>query len=114
MFTNLDALVVLFMGLAFAALLSVVLMFLIRNKVVRYVAMGAVLITAACAATFGFLVGFTGAFLGQIAVAALAVLLIPTAIVLSVFGAKHPKLFLVARLVSVASMVLGMLSAFFI
>ena len=114
MITSLDLLVILFMGLAFAALLSVVLMFLIKNKVVRYVAMGAVLVTAACAATFGFLVGFAGAFLGQIAVAALAVLLIPTAIVLSIIGAKHKNLFLVARLVSVASMVLGMLSAFFI
>ncbi len=114
MLTSLDWLVILFMGLAFASLLSLALMFLIRNKIVRYVSMGIVLASAAGAAFFGFMVGFSGYFLGQLAISLLAVALIVAAIVLGIIGAKRPKLFLVARILAAASVVFGMLSAFFI
>lgn len=114
MLTSLDWLVILFMGLAFASLLSLALMFLLKNKVVRYIAMGLVLATAASAAFFGFMVGITGYFMGQLAIALLSFSLIAAAIVLGIIGAKRPKLFLVARIVAAASLVLGMLSAFFI
>ena len=52
MLTSLDLLVILFMGLAFVSLLSLALMFLIKNKVVRYITMGLVLTAAAAAAFF--------------------------------------------------------------
>lgn len=76
--------------------------------------MGVVLSAAAAAAFFGIMVGVTGAFLGQLAVALLAVALIVASVVLGILGAKRPKLFLVARIVAAASIVIGMLGAFFI
>lgn len=66
------------------------------------------------AAFFGIMVGVTGAFLGQLAVALLAVALIVASVVLGILGAKRSKLFLIARIVAAASIVIGMLGAFFI
>ncbi len=114
MLTSLDLLVILCMGLAFVSLLSLALMFLIKNKVVRYITMGLVLTAAAAAAFFGFMVGLSGCFMGQAAIALLAFSLIAAAIVLSIIGAKRPKLFLVARIIAAASLVLGMLCGFYI
>lgn len=73
--------------------LSLALMFLIRNKVVRYVAMGVALSAAAAAAFFGIMVGVTGAFLGQLAVALLAVALIVASVVLGILGESVPSCF---------------------
>lgn len=114
MLTSLDWLVVLFMGLAFTAMLSLAIMFLIKNRIARYVSMGLVLATAAAAAFFGFMVGITGFFLFQIGVALSAAALIVTAIVLTIRKAKDPKVFLAARITASAALVLGMMSAFFI
>ena len=111
---SLDWLIILFMGLAGVAALSLALMFLCKNKVVRYVTMGTALAAAGGAAFFGFMVGITGYFIGQIAVAVLSGLLIAGSVALGVFGVKNAKMFLYARIASVAALVLGMASAFFI
>ena len=60
------------------------------------------------------MVGITGYFVGQIAVALMAGLLIAGAVVLGVLGTKNTKMFLYSRIASVSALVLGMASAFFI
>ena len=114
MLHSLDWLVILFMGLASVSMLSLALMFLSKNKIVRYVTMGTVLAAAGIAAFFGFMVGITGYFIGQLAIALMAGLLVAGAVALGVLGAKNAKLFLYSRIASVAALVLGMTSAFFI
>ena len=114
MLNSLDWLVILFMGLAGVAILSLALMLLCKNKVVRYVTTGIVLAAAGVAAFFGFMVGITGYFIGQLAVALMAGLLIAGAVALGVLGTKNTKLFLYSRIASVMALVLGMASAFFI
>ena len=82
MLNSLDWLVILFMGLASVSMLSLALMFLSKNKIVRYVTMGTVLAAAGIAAFFGFMVGITGYFIGQLAIALMAGLLVAGAVAL--------------------------------
>ena len=114
MLNSLDWLVILFMSLAGIAVLSLVLMLLSKNKVVRAVTTGTMLAAAGVAAFFGFMVGITGYFVGQIAVALMAGLLIAGAVIFAILGKKSEKMFMYSRVASVSALVLGMASAFFI
>ena len=102
------------MGLAFVSLLSLVLMFLLNNRAVKYVMTGVVLLVAAFSAFFGLMVGITGCFIGQIGVSLMSALLIVVSIILSVLGAKRSKLLSASYITSAAALVAGLSSAFFI
>lgn len=117
MLNSLDALVIVFMALAAFALLSVVLMFLIKHKTVKNVCFYVVCALALYVSTIGLRIGLGGWFTEQIGLGVITALMSVGAVVLSLFAVKHEnpeKLFLPARIAAAASLALGLANAFFI
>lgn len=114
MFTSLDLLVLVFLAIAASTLLSLCLMFLIRNKIAKRIFFYVTLALGLFTAWGGFSIGFVGWFPGQIALSAVVVLMCVGAFVLERVCKKNDKMFLIARITSAAALVIGILNAFII
>ena len=112
MFTFLDLLVVVFMALAAASVLSVGLMFLLRNEKAKRICLYITVALGLYTAYVGFSIGLTGWFVGQIGAAVLTVLLGIASVVLERMSKKDPKWFKMARILAVATLVIGFANAF--
>jgi len=112
MLTYLDLLVIVFMALAAATLLSVVLMFAIKNRTFRRVCLYVTTALGAYTAAMGIYIGFKGLFFGQLAVGVATALALIGGIVMERISSKgNDKLFLAARITSAAALVIGLINA---
>jgi len=111
MFTSLDLLIIVFMVLAAAALLSLCLMFLIRNKPARIVFFYIASALGLYVSWVGFRIGVGGLFSFQIAIGVLTALMCIGALVLERISKGNDKMFLAARILSVAALVIGFFNA---
>lgn len=115
MLNSLDLLVIVFMAMAALSLLSVLLMFLIKNKIVRSIS----LYVAAAMGIYSAVVGivfFGPYFLAQAVIAILVGAASIAAVVLNVLGLKrkNDKLDLIARITATAALIIGIVNIFFI
>ena len=113
MFTSLDLLIIVFMALAAAALLSLSLMFLIRNKPAKKVFFYIASVLGLYVSWVGFRIGIGGLFSFQIAIGVLTALMCIGAFVLERVSKGHDKMFLAARILSAAALVIGFFNAIF-
>ena len=109
--TSLDLLILVVMVLAAVSLVAMVLMFLVKNKVVKRICLYLV-------AALGIYVGYVGLrilwpmFLGQSVIAVLVAMIAIGSVVLERLGCNHRKLFLIAQILASAALLVGMLTAF--
>ncbi len=113
MFTSLDLLIIVFMVLAAVTLLSLCLMFLIRNKTAGKVFFYIASVLGLYVSWVGFRIGFGGMFPLQIVIGVLTALMCVGAFVLERVGKGDSKKFLIARLISAAALVIGFFNAIF-
>ena len=111
MFTSLDLLIIVFMALAAVTLLSLCLMFLIRNKTARKVFFYIASVLGLYVSWIGFRIGIGGLFQIQIAIGVLTALMCIGAFVLERISKGNDKMFLAARILSVAALVIGFFNA---
>ena len=114
MLTSLDWLVIVFMGLAAAALLSLCLMFLFRNKVGKRVCFYAVSALALFVSYVALHIGLTGWFPGQIFFGALTAIAAVVAIVLDLIGKNNAKYQQIARILAAVALLVGFANALLI
>ena len=114
MLTSLDWLIIVFMGLAASTLLSLCLMFLLRNKIAKRVCFYVTTALGIYVSTIGLAIGFSGVFLGMIVSGLFTILMCVGAFVLERVGRKNDKLFLVSRIISAAALIFAMANAFLI
>lgn len=111
MLTGLDLLVIAVMALAAFGLLALLLMFLVKNRIVRKVCFYIVV-------TLGIYLGYVGlrimrfGFPFQSAVAVLMALTAVGALVMELVSKGNKKLFLAARIAAAASVVISLFNAF--
>ena len=111
MFTSLDLLIIVFMALAAVTLLSLALMFLIRNKTSRKVFFYTASALGLYVSWIGFRIGIGGLFPIQIIIGILTALMCVGAFVLERVCKGNNKMFLIARIISAAALVLGFFNA---
>ncbi len=111
MFTSLDLLIIVFMALAAVTLLSLCLMFLLRNKTARKVLFYITSALGLYMSWVGFRIGFGGLFPIQIAIGVLTALMCIGAFVLERVSKGNSKMFLIARIVSATALVIGFFNA---
>ncbi len=111
MFTSLDLLVIVFMVLAAATLLSLALMFLIRNKAAKRVFFYITSALGLYMSWVGFRIGLGGLFPIQMAVGILTALMCVGAFVLERVGKGNDKMLLIARVISAAALVVALFNA---
>ena len=99
------------MALAAVTLLSLALMFLIRNKTARKVFFYIASALGLYMSWVGFRIGFGGLFPLQIAIGVLTALMCIGAFVLERVSKGNNKMFLIARIISAAALVLGFFNA---
>ena len=114
MFTSLDLLIVVFMIVAGLILVSLALMFLIKNKTVKRICFYAILALSAYLAYGGLRIGITGQFITQIVLGVLVILMGIAALVLERVFKNNDKYFLATRILSSVALVLGFANAFMI
>jgi len=114
MLTSLDWLIIVFMGLAAAALLSLSLMFLLRNKTGKRVCFYGVSALTLFVSYVALYIGISGWFVGQMFFGALTALAAVGAIVLDLIGKNSEKKQKIARIVSAAALVVGLANALLI
>lgn len=110
MFTSLDLLVIVFMAIAASTLLSLSLMFLIKNKKAQRVCFYVASALTLYVAYVGIRIGL-GMFPMQVALGIVAALAAIAAFVLEKVSKNNPKLFLIARIISAAALMLGLFNA---
>ncbi len=110
MFTSLDLLIIAFMVLAAVTLLSLCLMFLLRNKTAKKVCFYVVSALGIYMAYVGIRIGF-GMFPIQVLIGIVAALACVGAFVLERVCKGNDKMFLVSRLISAAALVIGFFNA---
>lgn len=113
MLNSLDLLIIVAMVLVAASLLSLVLMFLVKNKTVRRVCLYIVSALGVYMGYVGTQINFPG-FGGQVAVAVILAIAAIGAVVLERLSKDNEKRFLIARVVAAVSLVGGLLNALFI
>ena len=113
MFTSLDLLIIVFMALAAVTLLSFCLMFLTRNKTARKVFFYIASALGLYVSWIGFRIGIGGLFPIQIVIGILTALMCVGAFVLERVSKGNNKMFLIARIISAAALVLGFFNAIF-
>ena len=111
MFTSLDLLVIVFMVLAAAALLSLCLMFFLKNVTARKVLFYIVSVLGLYVSSIGFRIGISGWFPMQITVGIVVALMSVAAFVLERVGRGNEKMFFIARIVSGLALVIGFFNA---
>ena len=114
MLTSLDWLVIVFMILAAVTLLSLCLMFFIKNKTSKKVFFYIVSVLALYMASIGLRIGIGGLFSEQIVIAVLTAIMCIVAFVLERVSKGNEKMFRIARTVSTIALVVGFINAFFI
>lgn len=110
MITFLDLLIIVSMVLMAASMLSVVLMFLIRNKTVQHVCF---YIAAALSLYIGYVgirINWPGFFSQAVLAAALALVSV-AALVLVLLKKNDDRMFLYARIAAAAALVIGIVNA---
>ena len=113
MMNSLDLLVIVFMAIAAAALLSLTLMFLARRPRVKQVCLYIASALGIYTGSVGIRIGLTG-FPGQTAFGFAAAATGIAAIVLERLSKGDKKKLMISRIVSAASLVVGILSAFIV
>ena len=113
MFTSLDLLIIVFMALAAVTLLSLCLMFLIRNKTARKVFFYIASALGLYVSWIGFRIGIGGLFSIQIGIGILTALMCVGAFVLERVSKGNDKMFMIARFISTAALVIGFCNAIF-
>ena len=110
MLNNLDLMIIVFMVLAAAGLLALVLMFLVRNEKIKKASL---YITSALGLYVGYISFriFWPMFIGQFAIGVILAAAAIAAIVLSITAKDNIKKFKIARILAAASLVLGMINA---
>ena len=114
MFTSLDLLIVAFMVLAALTLLSICLMFLLKNKRAKNVFFYIVTALGLYVSSIGLRIGLSGLFAEQIGIGVLAALMGSGTFVLERMSKGDEKKLKIARIISAAALGLGMLNAFMI
>jgi hypothetical protein len=110
MFTFLDLLVVVFLALAALSLLSLCLMFLIRNKTAKRVFFYISTVFGIYIASIAFRIS-SGFFPAQTGLAIVTALMCIGAFVVERVGKNNDKMFLIARLIAAAALVIGFFNA---
>ena len=113
MFTSLDLLIIVFIALAAVTLLSLCLMFLIRNKTARKVFFYIASVLGLYVSWIGFRIGIGGLFSIQIVIGILTALMCVGAFVLERVSKGNNKMFLIARIISAAALVIGFCNAIY-
>ena len=111
MFTSLDLLMIVFMALAAVTLLSLALMFLIRNKTARKVFFYIASALGMYVSWVGFRIGIGGLFPIQIVIGILTALMCVGAFALERVSKGNNRMFLIARIISAAALVIGFFNA---
>ena len=111
MFTSLDLLIIAFMALAAAALLSLCLMFLVRHKTAKNVFFYVASALGLYLSWVGFRIGYGGMFPIQIVIGVVTALMSVGAFVLARVGKGNDRMLLIARLISAAALVIGFFNA---
>ena len=111
MFTSLDWLIIVFMVLAGLTLLSLCLMFLLKNKTAKRVCFYVVTALTLYVASIGLRIGIAGWFTTQIAFAAITGLMAIGAFVLELVSKGDEKLLKISRILSAAALGIAMMNA---
>ncbi len=113
MFTSLDLLVIVFMVLSAMTLLSLCLMFLIKNRTAKKVFFYIVSGLGIYMSWVGFRIGFGGLFPLQMVIGVLTALMAIGSIVLEQIGKKreNEKLSRIARIMSAVSLICALFNA---
>ena len=111
MLNSLDLLVIVFMGLVAAGMLGLCLMFLVRNPRIKKICLIATSALALYTGYIGIRIG-GGLFLGQMAVGAAVILAAIAAVVLMLTAKEDEKKHKLARILSAAALVIGIINAF--
>lgn len=114
MFTSLDWLIIVGMGLVAASLLALCLMFLLKNKLGKRICFYGVAALALCVSFIAFEIGLGGWFEGQMFFGALTALSAVGAIVLDFIGKNNEKYRKIARIVAAAALIVGFANALLI
>ncbi|MBE6665854.1 MAG: hypothetical protein E7603_06530 [Ruminococcaceae bacterium] len=114
MLTSLDWLIIVFMGLAAATLLSVCLMFLLRNKIGKHICFYVVAALTLFVSYIALYIGLSGWFPGQIFFGALTALASVGAIVLNLISKNNEKGQRIARILATAALIVGFINALLI
>ena len=111
MFTSLDLLVIAFMGLAALTLLSLSLMFLLKNQKGKRICFYVVAALGLYVSSIAFRIGLSGQFPTQIVLGVLTALVSVGAFVVERTAKGHEKRFLLARVLAAAALVAGFMNA---
>ncbi len=111
MLTSLDLLVIVFMALAAVTLLSLCLMFLLGNKRAKRVFFYITSVLGLYMSWVGFRIGFGGLFPIQMAFGVVTALMCIAAFVLERVSKGKDHMFLLARIISAAALVIGFFNA---
>jgi hypothetical protein len=114
MLTSLDWLVIAFMGLAVLTLLSLCLMFLLKNKKAKRILTYVVAVLALYMASVGLRIGLGGWFVTQVALGVVTVLMSIGAVVLERLSKGNDKMLRISRIVAAAALVVGFANALLI
>ena len=114
MLTSLDLLVIIFMSLAALTILSLCLMFFIKNKIAKRIFFYVVLAVSLFLSYIGLDMGITGWFTAQITIGALTIPMAIGAFVLDLIGKGDEKKARIAHIIGAVALVLAMANAFFI
>lgn len=113
MFTFLDLLIVVSMGLMAAGALALALMFLVKNETVKRVCFYIAAALGVYIGTVGFRINWPG-FALQAGLAIVLALVGIGAVVLERLKKNDEKMFLLSRIMASAALVLGMVNAFLV
>ena len=111
MLTSLDLLIIVFMALGAATLLSLGLMFLLRNKKAKKVCFYVTSALGISMSWVGFRIGFGGMFPIQMALGIATALVCVGAIVFESVRKGNDGAFLVSRILSASALVIGFFNA---
>ncbi len=112
MVTFLDLLVLVVMVLSAVSLLTVALMFLVKNRRVKQVCLYLIAALGVYMGYVGFRILWPGGFMAQVTLAALMALVSVGAVVLERLNKGNQKAFLTAQILASVSLTVGMLNAF--
>ena len=113
MFTSLDLLVIVFMVLAAITLLSLALMFLVRNKTAKSVFFYITSALGLYMSWVGFRIGFGGMFFIQIIIGIVTALMCVGAFILERVSKGNDKMLFIARILSAVALAIAFLNAIF-
>ena len=109
-----DLLVIVGMVLAASTLLSLCLMFLIKNKTAQRIIFYIVLVLALYMSWVGFYIGISGWFTAQISAAIFTAIMCVVTFIIERFSKGSDKKFLLARILAAATLVIAFTNALLI